>query len=342
MRDTQRSICRVLIVSTLAGLVAARASSAEPSVTAVDSIGMTVSDLDRCVSFYSRVLDFRKVSDREVAGDRYEHLFGLFGLRLRVVRMRLGREELEFMQFLTPGGRPIPLDSHSNDRWFQHVAIVVSDMDAAYARLRSYHVQYASSAPQRLPDWNPQAGGIQAFYFRDPDGHNLEVLAFPADKGAARWHVRNGALFLGIDHTAIVVTDSGASLRFYRDLLGFTVVGTSDNYGPEQEQLNNVFGARLHITSMRLKEGPGVEFLEYLAPRTGRAMPSDTEPDDLWYWQINMRATDLSTLEPQLRHAGVPLVSSSTTATPDRNLGFGAAIVVRDPDGHATLIAGGP
>ena len=34
----------------------------------------------------------------------------------------------------------------------------------------------------------PGAGGIQAFYFRDPDGHFLEMLAFPAGKGDAKWH----------------------------------------------------------------------------------------------------------------------------------------------------------
>lgn len=338
MRDTGRGQ-RGLVVLTLFWLVAARASGAEVHVSSVDSVAMTVSDLDRSVAFYSRVLDFEKVSEHEVAGDDYEHLFGVFGIRVRVVHMRLGREQLELMQFLAPRGRPIPVDSHSNDCWFQHVAIVVSDMDAAYERLRSSHVEYASSGPQRLPDWNPHAGGIQAFYFRDPDGHNLEVLAFPADKGAARWHVRNGPLFLGIDHTAIVVSDTQASLRFYRDLLGLTVAGTSENYGTEQEHLNNVFGARLQITSLRASEGPGIEFLEYLAPRTGRPMPGDTQANDLWYWQINLRAGDSSSFEQQARRAGARFVSSGTTRSSDRALGFDAAIVLRDPDGHATLIA---
>ena len=38
--------------------------------TAVDSIGMTVSDMDRAVDFYTRVLPFEKVSDLEVSGPR--------------------------------------------------------------------------------------------------------------------------------------------------------------------------------------------------------------------------------------------------------------------------------
>jgi len=48
-------------------------------VDSVDAIGITVSDMDRAVDFYSRVLTFEKVSDTEVTGDNYEHLEGVFG-----------------------------------------------------------------------------------------------------------------------------------------------------------------------------------------------------------------------------------------------------------------------
>src|SRR5882724_5637830 len=109
------------------------------AVMAVDSVAVTVSDMNRAIDFYTHVLTFEKVADREVAGDEYEHLFGVFGLRVRSVRLRLGDEHLELMQFLAPHGRPIPVDSHSNDHWFQHVAIIVTDMSAAYARLRSFN-----------------------------------------------------------------------------------------------------------------------------------------------------------------------------------------------------------
>src|SRR5215467_9457247 len=105
-------------------------------VEGVDAIGITVSDMDRAVGFYSQVLTFEKISDSEVAGENYEHLEGVFGLRMRVVRMRLGDEFIELTEYLAPKGRPIPVDSRSNDRWFQHIAIIVSDMDKAYARLR--------------------------------------------------------------------------------------------------------------------------------------------------------------------------------------------------------------
>ncbi|HSF03581.1 MAG TPA: VOC family protein, partial [Solirubrobacterales bacterium] len=233
------------------------------------------------------MLPFAVVAETEVAGDAFEHLMGVFGLRARIVRLRLGTEEIELIDYLAPEGRPIPADSRSNDAWFQHIAIIVSDMDAAYAHLRQHKVQHASSGPQTLPDWNPNAGGIKAFYFKDPDGNHLEILEYPEDKGDPRWQSKE-ALFLGIDHTAIVVDDTDASLAFYRDRLGLEVAGASENFGPEQERLNNVFGARLRITALRAPAGPGIELLEYLAPSDGRPFPLDTRANDLWHWQVNL------------------------------------------------------
>jgi catechol 2,3-dioxygenase-like lactoylglutathione lyase family enzyme len=215
----------VLVIGTaLAALLAAGARAGEHDpIERVDAIGITVADLDRALAFYTGVLPFAVVSEAEVAGEAFEHLFGVFGLRARIARLRLGAEEIELIDYLAPEGRPIPVDSRSNDFWFQHFAIIVSDMDEAYAQLRRHKVQHASSGPQTLPDWNPNAGGIKAFYFKDPDGNHLEILQFPAGKGDPRWHEPADALFLGIDHTAIVVDDTDRSLAFYRDRLGIDV-----------------------------------------------------------------------------------------------------------------------
>jgi catechol 2,3-dioxygenase-like lactoylglutathione lyase family enzyme len=305
------------------------AADHRPLVTAVDSIALTVSDLDRSVEFYSRVLSFEKVSQTESDGTEYEHLEGVFGLRTRTARMRLGKEFIELTEFLAPRGLPAPADTRANDRWFQHIAIVTSDMGRAYKWLRENKVQYASSGPQRLPDWNENAAGIQAFYFRDPDGHFLEILAFPADKGNAEWHDGGDELFLGIDHTAIVISATDASLGFYRDVLGLHVVGESENYGTEQEHLNNVFGARLHITSLRAASGPGVEFLEYETPRDGRPYPADEKANDLIHGQTRFLGTDVAQAAQDLRKFRSAFVSTGVV---------NRSIVVRDPDGHAVQI----
>jgi catechol 2,3-dioxygenase-like lactoylglutathione lyase family enzyme len=328
---TARGTLRLLIL-----FLATVPSATGQLVTAVDAVGMTVSDMDRSVDFYTRVLHFTKVSDTEFYGDGIEHVKGVFGARVRIVRLKLGDEFLELSEYIAPRGRPIPVDFRSNDRWFQHVAIITRDMDKAYAWLRQNKVQHASSGPQRLPDWNPNAGGIQAFYFRDPDGHHLEILAFPPDKGDRKWQRAGDDLFLGIDHTAIVVGDTERSLAFYRDTLGMRVAGESENYGIEQERLNNVFGARLRITGLRAASGPGVEFLEYLTPRDGRPVPEDLRANDLAHWETTFRSADAEqawkTLLKKTR------LVSSRAESPAENVS--PQFLAKDPDGHVVAIIG--
>jgi catechol 2,3-dioxygenase-like lactoylglutathione lyase family enzyme len=298
---------------------------------------MTVSDANRAVEFYSQ-LNFRKVSEVEVFGPEYEHLEGVFGARMRIVRMELGSEFIDLTQYLAPPGRPIPPDSKSNDRWFQHIAIVVRDMDAAFAKVRAMKVQFVSTDPQTLPATIPAAAGIKAFYFRDPDGHNLELIYFPAGKGDPRWQQPNDNIFLGIDHTAIGIADTAASLQFYRDLLGMRKAGESENSGTEQEHLNQVFGAHLQITGMRAKSGPGIEFLEYLTPRDGRPIPEGTKANDIIHWQTTIATDDLDTMVKELRRNHFAFVSSDVTVVATEKLGFSRGILVRDPDGHDVLL----
>ena len=303
----------------------------------VESIGMTVSNMDRAVEFYS-ALTFEKISDVEVLGDKFEHLEGVFGARMRIVRMRLGNEFLDLTQYLTPPGRPIPVDSRSNDLWFQHIAIVVRDVDQAFEQLRALKVQFVSTAPQTLPPSIKAAAGIKAFYFRDPDGHNLEIIYFPPDKGDPRWQEKTDKLFLGIDHTAIGISDTAASLKFYRDLLGLHKAGESENFGTEQEHLNQVFGAHLLITGMRPAAGPGVEFLEYLTPRDGRPRPADVHANDIVHWQTIITTDDIDLLTKKLRDAHVGFVSPGVVEVPKEKTGFSKGALVSDPDGHNVLV----
>jgi catechol 2,3-dioxygenase-like lactoylglutathione lyase family enzyme len=309
---------------------------------AVVMVGLTVSDMDRSVDFYTRVLDFERVSDAQASGPAYDRLDGVHSSGLRVVRLRLGDELLQLTEYRGAPGRAAPADSRSDDRWFQHVAIIVSDMDRAYARLSEAKVTRASVAPQLLPKTIPNAAGIRAYYFRDPDGHPLEILQFPPDKGDPKWQRSGGRLFLGIDHTAIVVASTQASLAFYRDVLGFRVSGESLNFGTEQERLNNVPGARLHITGLRSGQGPGVEFLQYLAPTDGRAYPADERPNDLVHWQTTVLVPDAAAAAAAVRRGKFKLLSPAPVELPDTALGFRRGLRVRDPDGHVVQLVEQP
>src|SRR5215469_4053972 len=87
---------RCLLLATL--VVGARAAVSSLA-SAVDSVDITVSDMDRAVDFYARLLSFKKVRDTEVTGETFEHLEGVFGIRMRVVRMQLGDEFIELTEY---------------------------------------------------------------------------------------------------------------------------------------------------------------------------------------------------------------------------------------------------
>jgi catechol 2,3-dioxygenase-like lactoylglutathione lyase family enzyme len=306
---------------------------AQAQAKRVDAVSMVVRDMERSVRFYSDVLHFQKHADAEASGEAWEKLYGVFGLRIRTVRMQLGEETIELIAYLTSGGRSIPEDARSNDLSFQHIAIVVSNMDSAYAALRRSGVTHVSTGPQTLPPSIPAAAGIKAFYFQDPDRHNLELIYFPQGKGQEKWQQAGGKIFLGIDHTAIGVSNTAESHRFYHNLLGLERKGDSWNKGNEQAHLNNVEGASLHITGYRSPAGPGVEFLQYIYPGPGRKYPSDTKANDLWNWQTIVTVPDAGKIFQQARNAGYRLVSKCLVQ-PGRQKAF----VVRDPDGHAVQV----
>ena len=176
-----------------------------------------VADLARASEFYCGALGFRAAEASAV---------------------QLGAATLGFAE--SAAGAPYPPDTASNDLWFQHIAVVVSDMDAAYAHLQrnSWWTPISQGGPQTLP---PENGNVRAYKFRDPDGHPVELIWFPPGQGRKVWQGAK-ALFAGIDHSAISVSDTARSVGFYRSL-GFEVSYTSLNQGAPQSRLDGLAGA---------------------------------------------------------------------------------------------------
>lgn len=331
------------VAETVSKMTQASSLQATPTpiqVKRLAMIGFTVSDMDRSVAFYSDVLGFEKVADFHATGPVYDRLTGVFGASMRIVHMRLGEQIVELTRYRSPPhGRPIPQPSYSNDLWFEHVAIVVSDMEKAFEILQRHDVRQISPEPQTIPPSNVPAAGIKAFKFRDPDHHNLELIWFPEGKGMPQWQSPSDRLFLGIDHTSITVRDTETSLAFYRDLLGMEAVGGSLNVGPTQEYLDNVPGARVRITCVSPPVVlPRIEFLHYEAPSDGRPMPADTRSDDIWHWQISLEVSDVEAAAKALRADGIRFVSPDVVAIDHPSLGCSKAVMVLDPDGHAVRL----
>lgn len=313
-------------------------SCSDSDIHSVESVTITVSDMAVALPFYKDILHFEIKSDNTFKDNDYSALVGIESSNVRIAKLQLGDELIELIDYLEPEGKSYPEDSKSNDLWFQHIAIITNNMDSAYTWLNLNNVRNISNSPQLLPDWNKNAGGIKAFYFQDPDGHPLEILEFPPNKGNVKWHVKSNNIFLGIDHTAIAISDSKESLKFYRETLGMRIIGESENYGIEQERLNNVDGAHLKITGLGTDSGFGIEFLNYLNPQNGRHYPTDVKANDLIHWQIKLVTNNIQSLFSKLYKNGYKTYNNSVINFNESEFNFKSGFIVLDPDGHRLLI----
>ena len=275
-------------------------------------LGLTSTHGDRLAGFYESAFGFRRLADEQLSTASFATLMGVEGGAQRIT-LGLGQEIVELLQFHSPG-RPYPRESTSADIVFQHFAIVVANIDAAYQRLSTVGgwTAISTGGPQRLP---ATSGGVSAFKFRDPDGHPLELLAFAQANVPPRWRGdAGGELFLGIDHSAISVRDSTRSISFYEGL-GFKVAARSLNTGPEQERLDGIHDPRVEVTALASREVTAhVELLCYRSFMHGAG--------------VILRNNDIAATRLVLETCNVP--GTATESVVGR--------CVLDPDGHHLLI----
>ena len=218
---------------------------------------------------------------------------------------------------------------------FQHVAVVASDMDRAYGQLQSVApVPISRGGPQRLP---AASGGVRAFKFRDPDGHPLELIEFPAGSGDQRWQAaktrRRAGPTLGIDHSAISVSDVERSVAYYQQL-GFTVGARQRNSGAEQARLDGLDSSEVEVVALLPvdRSGPHLELLGYQTPQpisvpVGKPGVGAQVTRDRLVWQLaEPQAPGLVAVPPDAAHA-TPRALSAPVA------GAHVGLLV-DPDGH--------
>jgi len=281
------------------------------SIYRIAQFSLTTGAADRLADFYERALGFRQVGLELRVGAAFETLMGIAG-GARGLVLELGEQEVELLEF-AKRGRPYPQHAASSDLTFQHLAIVVADMRAAYQGLLAAGGWSAitEGGPQRLPD---ASGGVTAFKFRDPDGHPLELLAFPEDASPPPWRDKSGpGPCLGIDHSAISVADAARSTAFY-EALGFTVSARSHNRGPEQARLDGLPAPDAEVTALSPTQAtPHVELLCY---RSGARAES-----------VRLRNNDIAASRLVLEAAGAPKAGADAVR---RSL--------FDPDGHHLLI----
>jgi catechol 2,3-dioxygenase-like lactoylglutathione lyase family enzyme len=242
----------------------------------IAGFGLTTPDASRLATFYAAAFGCQFGPRERLQGAPFERLMGVRGGAWRQ-RLTVSEQSIELLQFDDPGA-PYPPTSSPIERVFQHLALVVADIHRALERLAATAgwTPISMFGPQRLP---ASSGGVTAYKFRDPDGHPLEFLEFPAADTPARWQHRGQSTeVLGIDHSAMSVADTATSLAFYRSH-GFAPTTHSLNQGSEQASLDGIPNPHVDVTALAARRpDPHLELLCYQgnAPRgSGAAAAND-------------------------------------------------------------------
>lgn len=301
-------------------------------VTELIRVSITVADLVGTGAFYRDALGLEVGAEQALGDPAWNTLLGLdAGTTARAVDVTVGDRIVRLVAF-DPPGEPYPEERASNDQWFEHVALVTGDINAVWERLeRSSPGVITEGGPVLLP---PNTGAVTAFKFRDPEGHPLELIAFPKGVGDPQWQTGPAGI-RGYDHTAIAVTDVERSTAFYTELLGFHVGGRSLNKGPEQDQLDGLMGCEVDVVALQPERvpTPHVELLHYRTP-PGRTLTSEVKANDVAAARQVHKVDDLEALTKTLEAANVPFVLPGIVTL--KNGGKAAAI--RDPDGHMIVL----
>jgi catechol 2,3-dioxygenase-like lactoylglutathione lyase family enzyme len=268
-----------------------------PRVSGILGFALTTQHPERLARFYER-LGFAIESAAPIPRSELDVL-GMSGGGKRVP-LRLGGARMTLDCF-DESGREYPRSSTAADLCFQHFAIVTDDAATAWQKAIKFGAEPISlHGPVKLP---ASSGGVTACKFRDPEGHPLEFLQFPPD-GPTEWHGRG---LLGIDHSAISVSDADTSKSFYQRL-GLSIGYPTVNQGQGQEALDGL-------------AAPIVEVVPMLPPR---------RPPHL----------ELLAYESPIGRANIPLAANDVAATriiwaSDRDE------LIRDPDGHLLVLKPG-
>ncbi len=276
-----------------------------------------VVNLDRAIAFYVGALGFGvDHSASNISESRSAHL-------------TLGTESIDLF---SPDAWAESLNSKNingtvNNTAFQHIAIVTQDMDQSISQLRRFDPQFISDdAAVRLP---LGAGGVTACKFLDPDGHPLELISFPPNAGNPKWHrIIEGGPNLGIDHSAMSVSDINKSISFYVDSLGFRITSRHLNEGQEQARLDGVNESVVDVVALGppIQSTPHLELLGYRVPVVQQRKISTSICED-HADQLIFFVDDVAAVSTNLRivYANYEFHSSKLES---------GALLIRDFDGH--------
>jgi catechol 2,3-dioxygenase-like lactoylglutathione lyase family enzyme len=146
-------------------------------MTGLHHVGLTVSDLDASIAFYSALLGCRLRERSQNSGDEIETMTGVRDASIVTADLEVpGGGLLELIQFVHPVATRLAQERQQPGH--THLGFVVDSVDAARARLAGLGAGQVSKAVT-IVEPGSAWDGVRALYACDPDGRTIECLELP-------------------------------------------------------------------------------------------------------------------------------------------------------------------
>jgi catechol 2,3-dioxygenase-like lactoylglutathione lyase family enzyme len=137
-------------------------------------------------------------------------------------------------------------------------------------------------------------------------------------------------------HVGIAVSDMARSLRFYRDLLGFTWEHALDVAGDPVDTLLRLRGTQLHAEYLT-RDGTRIELMHFANPPAPARPERPLNQHGLTH--LSFRVSDLDAALDALRAAGERVLEDTVLRFPEWQ---SAACFIVDPDGQLIELVQAP
>ena len=287
------------------------------SVKGISHVGITVSDIDATIAFYSKAVPYPVIKRFKLKGSVFAPR--LLSRRYREVEIALIAMPTGIIQLMDfePGKAAAPNPRPVIGPGYTHICFQSSARDPAVTRFMAAGLANISRFGKA--DGVDIGGyGVRYAYGRDPDGIMIENESLDAPK-------RNEAAW--ITHIANTVHDRDAMLAFYARVLGRKAHRTIEQENrPRLDDVANIDGLKIRggwINAGNME----IEVWEYERPRTPKPQ-SDRKLDEVGYNSFSLEVADLKAQRRRLKGLEVRL------AGPIFRLGDWKVQYIYDPEGN--------
>ncbi|HZE14003.1 MAG TPA: VOC family protein [Chthoniobacterales bacterium] len=146
-------------------------------IVAADHTGITVSDIERSLSFWRGVLGFELSHRAHQKGELAEKITGVIGAEILIAVVKAPGHKIELLEYRAPADRRQQNKIRPCDLGSVHIALTVENLNDILETIAASGWK-AAGEPQTLTV-GPNAGK-RVVYVRDPDGTTIEFMAMPA------------------------------------------------------------------------------------------------------------------------------------------------------------------